>query len=182
MSNRYNPDERKQILSEKTTTSSAEWIPWIITMHNTMGKLMERIIARELVRYLQDNDIESTANRGGFKAGNRTWGNAAAFVCIYNNIFVIIIVMCMKDSRGENKQWLQQSMWRTHSTANVQGGVAVWLVQYEITSPLTHWIAGVIPKRIKNPPQWSCSLETGYLYTLRYSTMGLPQGAPLQQV
>ena len=50
----------------------------ILTMQNTVGKLMERIIARKLARDLENRGI-LPPNQGGFRAGKSTWENAAAF-------------------------------------------------------------------------------------------------------
>ena len=51
----------------------------ILTMQNSIGKLMERIVARKLSRDLEDRNI-LPANQGGFRPGKCTWENAAAYV------------------------------------------------------------------------------------------------------
>ena len=50
----------------------------ILTMQNTIGKLMERIVARKLARDLEDRKI-LPANQGGFRPGKCTLENAASF-------------------------------------------------------------------------------------------------------
>ena len=50
----------------------------ILTKQNTVGKLMERIVARKLVRDLEDREI-LPLNQGGDRPGTCTWGNAATF-------------------------------------------------------------------------------------------------------
>ena len=50
----------------------------ILTMQNTVGKLMERTVARKLARDLEDREI-LPENRGGFRPEKCSWENAAAF-------------------------------------------------------------------------------------------------------
>jgi hypothetical protein len=51
-------------------------------MQNTIGKLMERIVARKLTRDLEDRK-KLPANQGGFRPGKCSLENAAAFAYVY---------------------------------------------------------------------------------------------------
>ena len=50
----------------------------ILTMQNTTGKLMERIVARKLAQDLEIRNV-LPQNQGGCRAGKTTWENAARF-------------------------------------------------------------------------------------------------------
>ena len=50
----------------------------ILTMQNTTGKLMERIVARKLAQDLERRNV-LPSNQGGYSAGKNTWENAARF-------------------------------------------------------------------------------------------------------
>ena len=50
----------------------------ILTMQNTTGKLMERILARKLAQDLERRNV-LPSNQGGYRAGKTTWENAARF-------------------------------------------------------------------------------------------------------
>ena len=52
----------------------------ILTKQNTMGKLMERIVARELVRDLEDREI-LPLNQGGSQARKMYMGKCS-YICI----------------------------------------------------------------------------------------------------
>ena len=67
----------------------------IFTMHNTVGKLMERIVVRKLARDLEDREIQPHANQG-FQTKKMHMGKMQQHLHI----------TCTKDSRGKNKQWL----------------------------------------------------------------------------
>ena len=51
----------------------------ILTMQNTVGKLMEGTVARKLARDLEDREILPENKGGGFRPGKCSWENAAAF-------------------------------------------------------------------------------------------------------
>ena len=59
----------------------------ILTMQNTIGKLMERIVAREFARDLEDRNI-LPANQGDFRPGKCT-----------REMQLHLHMICMKDSR-----------------------------------------------------------------------------------
>ena len=48
----------------------------IVTMQNTVGKLLEKIVARRLAIQLEDNDL-LPATLGSYRRGKDTWANAA---------------------------------------------------------------------------------------------------------
>ena len=50
----------------------------ILTMQNTTGKLMERIVARKLAQDLERRNV-LPQTQGGYRAGKSTWENAARF-------------------------------------------------------------------------------------------------------
>ena len=64
----------------------------ILTMQNTIGKLMEHTVARKLIRDLEDREIHP-ANQGGSDQENA-----------YGKMQLHLHMTCMKDSRGKNKQ------------------------------------------------------------------------------
>ena len=67
----------------------------ILTMQNTIGKLMEHIVARKLASDLEDREILPT-NQGIqrlFRPGKWTW-----------EMGLHLHVTCAKDSRGKNRQ------------------------------------------------------------------------------
>ena len=66
---------------------------------------MERVVARELARDINDTEI-LPANRG---AGGGGGGGAAAFT---------LIMVCTKAYGGKNKRCLWQSISRTHATVH----------------------------------------------------------------
>ena len=49
-----------------------------LTMQNTTGKLMERIVARKLAQNLERRNV-LPPNQGGYRAGKNTWENTARF-------------------------------------------------------------------------------------------------------
>ena len=88
----------------KERPPQAEWMP-ILTMQNTVGKLMEHIVARKLTRDLMDRKILLANHWGG---GGVHMGKYSC-ICIY--------MTCTKDSRGKNKvQWLWQLISRILTT------------------------------------------------------------------
>ena len=74
----------------------------ILTMQNTIGKLMERIIARKLSRHLDDREMlpahQERLEGGGGGGGGQT-----------RKMQLHLRMTCTKDSRGRNKQWLNRS-------------------------------------------------------------------------
>ena len=50
----------------------------IVTMQNTIGKLLEKIVARGLARELEEKDL-LPPTLGSYRAGKDTWSNAAVF-------------------------------------------------------------------------------------------------------
>ena len=68
----------------------------ILTMQNTVGKLMEGTVARKLARDLEDREI-LPENKGG---GGSDQENA------HGKMQLHLHMTCTKDSRGKNKQWL----------------------------------------------------------------------------
>ena len=54
----------------------------ILTMQNTTGKLMERIVARKLTQDLERRNV-LPSNQGGYRAGKTTWENAARFAYVH---------------------------------------------------------------------------------------------------
>ena len=60
-------------------------------METTIGKFMERIVARKLARDFDDRKV-LPANQGDFRRGNA-----------HGNMQLHMHRMCMEDSRGNNK-------------------------------------------------------------------------------
>ena len=104
-------------------------------MLNTIGKLMERIIARKLARDLEDRKM-LPANQGGFRPGKCTWGNAAAFAYDAYEGF------------QRKEQSLPVSIDLEDACSRVQFKLLKdLLVQYGVSLSLTRWIAGALLER-----------------------------------
>ena len=50
----------------------------IVTMQNTVGKLLEKIVARRLARSIEEKDL-LPSTLGSYRPGKDTWSNAAVF-------------------------------------------------------------------------------------------------------
>ena len=79
----------------------------ILTMHNTVGKLMERLVGRKLARHLKEREILPADQEG--------WDQYNA----HGKIQLHLHMTCTKDSRGKNKQWLCQSISRLLTTESI---------------------------------------------------------------
>ena len=73
----------------------------ILTMQNTVGKLMEGTVARKLARDLEDREI-LPENRGGGGGG----GGGSDQENAHGKMQLHLHMRCTKDSRGKYKQWL----------------------------------------------------------------------------
>ena len=80
----------------------------ILTMQNNVGKLMGRIVGRKLARYLEEREILPV------NQGDSDQYNAHGKIQLHLNMTYT------KDSRGKNKQWLWQSIFRMLTTEFIQ--------------------------------------------------------------
>ena len=80
----------------------------ILTMQNTVGKLMERTVSRKLARDLEEREI-LPANQEGLDQYNA-----------HGKIKLDLHMTCTKNSRGKNKQWLWQSISRMLTEESIQ--------------------------------------------------------------
>ena len=75
-----------------------------LTMRNSSGELMERIVARKLAQVLEKRNV-LPPNQGGYRAGKTTWANAAR-----------LHTMSTEDSGGMNKLWSWRSILKIRTT------------------------------------------------------------------
>ena len=136
----------------------------ILTMQNTIGKLMERIVARKLARDLEDRKI-LPANQEAFRPGKCTWENAAAFEYDVYEEFqrkeqTLAVAIDLEDAYNRVQVKLLMDL----------------LVQYGVSLTLTRWIAAALLERtvVMQLGNWSSAAHQ--------LTMGLPQGSPLSPV
>ena len=138
----------------------------ILTMQNTVGKLMERFVARKLARDLKDREILSAngVGVGGSDQENACGENAAAFTYdVYKGFQrkeqTVAVAIDLKDAH--NRVQFKLLMNR--------------LIQYGNLT-LNQWVAGALMVRtvVMQLGNWSSAPHQ--------LTMGLPQGSPLLPV
>ena len=137
----------------------------ILSMQNTIGKLMERITARKLAPQISRTGRYSLRIRGGFRPGKCSWENAAAFA--YD----------VYEGYQRKEQTLAVTIDLEDAYNRVQFKLLIdLLVQYGVSLTLTRWIAGALLER-------TVVVQLGNLRSAaRQLTMGLPQGSPLSPV
>ena len=104
-------------------------------MQNTIGQLMERILARKVAWDFDDRKI-LPANQGGFRPGKCTWEHAAAFAYdVYGGF-------------QRKEQTLTEAIDLEDAHNRVQFRLLMdLLVQYGVSLTLTRWIAGAFLER-----------------------------------
>ena len=136
----------------------------ILTMQNTIGKLLERIIARKLSHDLEDRGV-LPPNQGGFRPGKSTWENAAAFAYdVYEGF-------------QKKEQTIAVAIDLEDAYNRVQFSTLIELLQQNgVSATMTRWIAAALQTRtvVMRMGNWSSPT--------RNLTMGLPQGSPLSPV
>ena len=136
----------------------------ILTLQNTTGKLMERIVAIKLAQDLERRNV-LPPNQGGYQAGKTTWENAARFAY---DVF-------------EGFQRKEQTLAVAVDLEDAYNGVQFkllmeLLVQYGVSVTLTRWLAAALQER-------KVAMRLGnWISTPQQLTMGLPQGSPLSPV
>ena len=136
----------------------------ILTMQNTTGKLMERIVARKLVQDLERRNV-LPANQGGYRAGKSTWENAARFAYdVYKGFQrkeqTLAVVVDLEDVYNRVQFKLLMDL----------------LQQYGVSLMLTRWLAAALQER-------KVAMRLGnWISTPQQLTMELPQGSPLSPV
>ena len=136
----------------------------ILTMQNTVGKLMERIVACKLTNDLEERGI-LPPNQGGFRPGKCTWENAAAFS---HDVY---------EGFQRKEQTLAVAIDLEDAYNRVQIKVLVdLLLRYKVSFTMTRWIAAALMER-------TVVLRLGdWVSPPKQLTMGLPQGSPLSPV
>ena len=116
----------------------------ILTMHNTTGKLMERIVARKLAQDLERRNV-LPPNQGGYRAGKSTWENAARFAYdVYEGF-------------QRKEQTLAVAVDLEDAYNRVQFKLLMELLrQYGVSLTLTRWLAAALQEE-----RLPCDLETG---------------------
>ena len=136
----------------------------ILTMQNTTGKLMERILARKLAQDLERRNV-LPSNQGGYRAGKTTWENAARFAYDVHEGFqrkeqTLAVVVDLEDAYNRVQFKLLMEL----------------LGQYGVSLTLTRWLAAALQER-------KVAMRLGnWISTPQQLTMGLPQGSPLSPV
>ena len=136
----------------------------ILTMQNTVGKLMESIIARKLTRDLEQREI-LPPNQGGFRPGKSTWENAAAFAYdVYEGF-----------QRKQQTLAVAIDLEDAYNRVDFQTLMDL-LQQLGVNQTIVRWIGAALLERtvVMRFGDWSS--------TIRKITMGLPQGSPLSPV
>ena len=107
----------------------------ILTMQNTTGKLMERIVARKLAQDLERRNV-LPPNQRGYRAGKTTWENAARFAYdVYEGFQrkeqTLVVVVDLKDAYNRVQFKLLMEL----------------LVQYGVSLTLTRWLVAALQER-----------------------------------
>ena len=139
----------------------------ILTMQNTTGKLMERIVARKLAQDLERRNVlpPPPPNQGGYRAGKSTWENAARFAYDVYERFqrkeqTLAVAVDLEDAHNRVQFKLLMELLR----------------QYGVSLTLTRWLAAALQER-------KVAMRLGnWISTPQQLTMGLPQGSPLSPV
>ena len=136
----------------------------ILTMQNTVGKLMESMVARKLTKDLEKRGV-LPPNQGGFRPGKATWENAAAFA---HDVY---------EGFQRKEQTFAVAIDLEDAYNRVSYNHLIDLLQnYEVSLTLTRWIAAAIQER-------TVALRLGDWNSATHTlTMGLPQGSPLSPV
>ena len=136
----------------------------IVTMQNTVGKLLEKVVARRLANQLEnDNLLPSTL--GSYRAGKDTWANAAVLASDVYDAFerkeeTLVVALDLEDAynRVDFKILLRT------------------LVNMKIDPFIILWIGHALLKR-------KVALRVGpWTSDVRTITPGLPQGSALSPV
>ena len=133
-------------------------------MQNTVGKLMESMVARKLTKDLENRGV-LPPNQGGFRPGKATWENAAAFAYdVYEGF-----------QRKEQTFAVAIDLEDAYNRVSYKHLIDL-LQKYEVSLTLTRWIAAAIQERTValRLGDWNSAIHT--------LTMGLPQGSPLSPV
>ena len=136
----------------------------IVTMQNTVGKLLEKIVARRLAIQLEDNDL-LPATLGSYRRGKDTWANAAVLASDVYDAFerkeeTLVVALDLEDAYNRVDFNI---LMRT-------------LVNMKINPYITLWIGKALLKRkvaLRVGP-WTSDIKT--------ITPGLPQGSALSPV
>ena len=136
----------------------------IITMQNTVGKLLERFIARKLASILENENLLPPA-LGSYRPRKDTWANAA------------ILAQDVYENFEKGNETMVAALDLEDAYNRVQYDVVMrTLVNLKIDAKIIMWIGTALLKR-------RVSLRLGsYASEPRIITPGLPQGSPLSPV
>ena len=133
-------------------------------MQNTVGKLMEQIVACKLTNDLEERGI-LPPNQGAFRPGKCTWENAAAFAHdVYEGF-----------QRKEQTLAVAIDLEDAYNRVQIKTLVDL-LLKHKVSFTMTRWIAAALLER-------TVALRLGdWVSSPKQLTMGLPQGSPLSPV
>ena len=119
----------------------------ILTMQNTTGKLMERIVARKLAQDLERRYV-LPPNQGGYRAGKSTWENAARFAYDVNEGFqrkeqTLAVAVDLEDAYNRVQFKLLMELLR----------------QYGVSLTLIRWLAAALPGKKGCHATWKLDLH-----------------------
>ena len=135
----------------------------ILTMQNTMGKLMKRIVARKLAQDFERRNL-LPRNQGGYRAGKTSWENAARFAYdVYKGF-----------KRKEQTLAVAVDLEDVYNRVQFKLLMEL-LVQYGVCLTLTRWLAAALQER-------KVAMRLGnWISTPQQPIMGLPQDSPCPQ-
>ena len=136
----------------------------IITMQNTIGKIMEKMIARSLTADLEDRS-QLPPSLGSYRPGRDTWANAAIFSFDVYEAF----------QRKEETLSVALDLEDAYNRVSFNTLIDI-LVSYEVNPFTIKWIAAALMER-------TVALRLGdWVSTTIKITPGLPQGSALSPV
>ena len=136
----------------------------IVTMQNTVGKLLEKIVARRLANQLEEDNL-LPATLGSYRRGKDTWANAAVLASDVYDAFerkeeTIVVALDLEDAYNRVDYGI---LMRT-------------LVNMEVDPFIILWIGNALLKR-------KVALRVGpWTSDVKSITPGLPQGSALSPV
>ena len=132
----------------------------ILTMQNTTGKLMERIVARKLAQDLERRNV-LPPNQGGYRAGKNTRETQPdSHTMSTRKEQALAVAVDLEDAYNRVQFKLLMELFR----------------QYGVSLTLTRWLAAALQER-----KVAIRLEN-WISTHQQLTMGLPQGSLLSPV
>ena len=136
----------------------------IVTMQNTVGKLLEKIVARRLARQLEEKEL-LPPTLGSYRAGKDTWTNAAVFA---SDVY---------DAFERKEETLAVALDLEDAYNRVDFGILMRTLRNLKVDPyLVMWIGKALLKR-----KVALRVDT-WASEVKSITPGLPQGSALSPV